>query len=87
MNIPTMKRMAEKNLQKATELETWNVEAFTALGVLFLSENQVNRAEGFFKKALAVNPEHTLAKKKLAEIEGSRTDKKKGGFSLFGKKK
>ncbi len=87
MNIPTMKRMAEKNLQKATELESWNVEAFTALGVLFLSENQVNRAEGFFKKALAVNPEHTLAKKKLAEIESSRTDKKKGGFSLFGKKK
>jgi tetratricopeptide (TPR) repeat protein len=87
MNIPTMKRMAEKNLQKATELESWNVEAFTALGVLFLTENQLNRAEGFLKKALAINPEHTLAKKKLAEITGRSNDKKKRGFSLFGKKK
>lgn len=87
MNIPAQKRMAEKNLQKAIELEPWNVEAFSAMGILFLSENQVNRAEGFFRKVLSLNPDHALAKKKLQEIQKEKTDKKKPGFSIFGKSK
>jgi hypothetical protein len=43
------------------------------------------RAENFFRKALSIDPEHELSKKKLAELLG--TDKKKSGFSLFQKKK
>lgn len=87
LNIPSMARMAEKNLQKTLELEPWNVEAFVALGMLFMSVEQVNRAEGFFRKAISMNPDHVLAKKKLQEIHNSRTDTKKKGFSLFGKSK
>jgi tetratricopeptide (TPR) repeat protein len=90
MNIPTLKRAAEKNLQTAIELENWNVEALTAMGILYLSENQVNRAEGFFKKALSHNPDHALAMKKLQElkeIKGEKPVKKKSGFSIFGKSK
>lgn len=87
MNIPSQKRMAEKNLQKAVELEPWNVEAFSAMGMLFFSENQIIRAEGFFRKVLSLNPDHALAKKKLQEIQKEKTDKKKPGFSLFGKSK
>jgi len=68
-------------------LEPWNVEAFSAMGILFLSENQVNRAEGFFRKVLSLNPDHALAKKKLQEIQKEKTDKKKPGFSIFGKSK
>ncbi len=87
MNIPSLKRMAEKNLQKAIDLEPWNVEALTAMGILFISENQVNRAEGFLRKALSHNPDHALAIKKLQELKGEKTVKKKSGFSLFGKSK
>lgn len=85
MNIPSLRRMAATNLQRSIDLEPWNVEAFTALGLLFLSEKQLNRAEGFFRKVLSLNPDHSLARKKLEEITGTSEKKKK--FSLFGKKK
>ncbi len=81
--LPDMGRMAEKNIQKAIELEPWNVEAYAAMGLLFASEKQLKRAEGFFRKALSINPDHSLSKKKLKEILG--VDEKKKKFSLFGK--
>ncbi|MCX6582637.1 MAG: DnaJ domain-containing protein [Candidatus Aminicenantes bacterium] len=87
MNLPALRRAAEKSLQKVIDQEPWNVEAYMAMGMLFQSENQVNRAEGFFRKVLSLNPDHTLARKKLQELIDSRTDKKKHGFSLFGKSK
>ncbi|HLP44783.1 MAG TPA: DnaJ domain-containing protein [Candidatus Kapabacteria bacterium] len=87
MNLPALRRAAEKSLQKVIDQEPWNVEAYTAMGMLFLSENQVNRAEGFFRKVLSLNPDHALARKKLQELLDSRTDKTKHGFSIFGKTK
>ena len=90
MNLPKLKRMAATNLQRAIDLENWNVEAYAAMGLLFLSENQAKRAEGFFRKVLSLNPDHALARKKLEEIEGSSSgtgEKKKSMFSLFGKPK
>ena len=85
INIPTMRRIAEKNLQKAIELEHWNAEAYAALGLLFYSEKHLKRAEGFFRKALSINPDHDLSRKKLLEITGADAEKKR--FSFFGKKK
>ncbi len=84
-NIPNLRRVAEKSFQKVIELEPWNPEPFAALGLLFQSEKMEKRAENFFRKALSIDPEHELSKKKLAELLG--TDKKKSGFSLFQKKK
>jgi len=84
MNLPRLRRMAADNLQKAIDLENWNVEAYTAMGILFQMENQLHRAEGFFRKVLSFNPDHALARKKIEEITG---EKKKSKFSLFGKKK
>jgi tetratricopeptide (TPR) repeat protein len=86
MNLPALRRRAADNLQKAIDLEQWNVEAITALGILFQTEKQPKRAEGFFRKALSINPDHSLARKKLEELTGS-TVKKKGKFSIFGKSK
>jgi len=86
MNLPALRRRAADNLQKAIDLETWNVEAITALGILFMTEKQPKRAEGFFRKALSINPDHMLARKKLSEITGE-SEKKKSKFSLFGKSK
>jgi tetratricopeptide (TPR) repeat protein len=86
MNVPQLRRMASDNLQKAIDLEHWNVEAFLAMGLLLMSEKQPLRAEGFFKRVLSINPDHTVARKKLDEIAG-KDDKKKGKFSIFGKKK
>lgn len=87
MNLPLLKRAAEKNFQKVIDQEPWNVEAYTAMGLLFLSEKQVNRAEGFFRKVLSLNPDHAMARKKLQELMDSRRDKTKQGFSLFSKLK
>lgn len=84
-NIPNLRRVAEKSFQRVIELEPWNPEPFAALGLLFQSEKMEKRAENFFRKALSIDPEHELSKKKLAELLG--TDKKKAGFSLFQKKK
>jgi len=86
MNIPQLRRKSAENLQIAIDLEHWNVDAYIALGLLLMSENQPLRAEGCFRKVLAINPDHAVARKKLAEITG-KDDKKKGKFSLFGKKK
>jgi tetratricopeptide (TPR) repeat protein len=86
MNVPQLRRKAAENLQMAIDLEHMNVDAFIAMGLLFISENQSLRAEGYFRKVLSINPDHEVARKKLAEITG-KDDKKKGKFSLFGKKK
>jgi tetratricopeptide (TPR) repeat protein len=86
MNLPQLRRMAAGNLQKAIDLEHWNVEAFNAMGFLFMAENQPQRAENYFMKVLSINPDHAVARKKLDEITG-KNGKKKGKFSIFGKKK
>lgn len=93
--VPDKKREAEKNLQKAADMESWNAEPFAALGMLFYSERLVKRAETYFRKALELEPKHALAKAKLEEIAGPvknplDTAKETLGKylpSLFGKKK
>jgi len=84
-NIPNLRRLAEKNFQKVIEMEPWNAEPYAALGLLFLSERLEKRAENFFRKALAIDPEHELAKKRLGEMIGGI--KKESAFSFFKKKK
>jgi curved DNA-binding protein CbpA len=84
-NIPNLRRVAEKNFQKVIELEPWNPEPYAALGLLFQYEKMDKRAENFFRKALAIDPEHGLAKKRLSEMLGD--DKKSSVFSMFQKKK
>lgn len=93
--IPDKKRDAEKNLQKAASMEAWNAEPQVALGMLFYSEKLVKRAETYFRKALELDPKHTLARTKLEEIVGPERNaldmvqEKLGKYlpSLFGKKK
>ena len=68
--LPEMKREAEVNLNKARELEQWNVEPIVALGLLFMSIRLNNRAEGFFRKALEIQNDHQVARKKLEELVG-----------------
>jgi len=68
--LPSLKRQAEQSLAKAAALEPWNAEHVVALGMLFYSERLFKRAEGFFRKALEIEPKHELARKKLTEIAG-----------------
>jgi tetratricopeptide (TPR) repeat protein len=78
--LPSMKRQAEQNLAKAAALEPWNAEHVVALGMLFYRERLFKRAEGFFRKALELEPKHELAGKKLVEIAGpekTRADRMK----------
>lgn len=93
--IPALKREAERNLLKAAEMEPWNAEHWTALGMLFYSEKLFARAETHFRKALSLEPGQQLARKKLEEIVGPEKkplDSVKEGLqkvfpSIFGKKK
>ncbi len=84
-NIPTLRRVAEKNLQKVVEMEPWNAEPLVALGLLFLAEKLDKRAGNFFRKALAIDPDHEVALNKIAEL--SPDNKKQSVFSVFKKKK
>ena len=93
--IPELKHKAESTLRKASELESWNAEPYAALGLLFYSERLPKRAEGYFRKALELEPNHAVAKKKLEEIVGpevkpmEKVQKTLGKVfpSIFGKKK
>jgi curved DNA-binding protein CbpA len=84
-NIPNMHRLAEKNLQKAVEMEPWNAEPLVALGLLFLAEKMDKRAENFLRRALAIDPDHEVALNKVAELTPG--SKKQSVFSVFKKKK
>lgn len=84
-NIPTMGRIAEKNFQKVVEMEPWNAEPLVALGLLFFAEKMDKRAENFFRKALAIDPDHEVALNKIAEL--APDNKKQSMFSVFKKKK
>lgn len=95
-NIMMQRREAEQNLLKAAELESWNAEPYAGLGMLFLQERLTKRAESYFRKALEIEPDHQLAKKKLHELTGSTAKDflgdaqktlKKVFPSVFGKKK
>jgi curved DNA-binding protein CbpA len=68
--LPSLKRQAEQNLLRAAAMESWNAEHVAALGMLFFSERLFKRAEGFFRKALELEPTHELARRKLNEIVG-----------------
>jgi tetratricopeptide (TPR) repeat protein len=93
--FPQYKKEAEYNLQKAAELESWNAEPFYELGMLFYSEKLLKRAEGFFRKALELEPNHNQARIKLEIIVGPEkkfldvAQEKLGKVlpSIFGKKK
>lgn len=86
MNTEPLRRMAEKNLKLASELEPWNPEPLIALGKLFQKEGLFNRAETFFRQALSLNPDNEIAKKRLDELTKGSSIKKSIG-SFFGKKK
>ncbi len=80
------KKMAEKNLAKAAQMEPWNADPLFALGQLYKSENLLKKAREYFEKALEINMEHTLAGKAISEFGGLMGFKKKK-LSIFGKKK
>jgi curved DNA-binding protein CbpA len=84
-NVPALRRVAEKNLQKVIEMEPWNVEPLVALGLLFLGEKFDKRAESFFRRALAIDPDNEVALSKMAELTSG--GKKQSVLSVFKKKK
>jgi len=77
--IPSLRPLAEKNLQKAADMEPWNADPVFYLGQLYWVENMFKKAENCYRKALEINMEHTLAAKMIRKIE--KTSKKKPLFS------
>jgi len=85
MNIVSLRRAAQKNFEKALELDPWNADSMIRMGMLFEMEQLPQRAEGFFRKALSINPDNPVARKKLEAYD--KKAKKASKFSFFGKKK
>ncbi|UCH96182.1 MAG: tetratricopeptide repeat protein [Candidatus Aminicenantes bacterium] len=81
--IASQRPLAEKNLLKAAEMETWNADPVFYLGQLYWLENMFKKAEKYFRKALEINMEHTLAAKMIRKIE--KSSKKKPLISVFKK--
>jgi tetratricopeptide (TPR) repeat protein len=83
--IPTLRPNAEKNLLKTAEMEPWNADPVFYLGQLYWLENMCKKAERYFKKALEINMEHTLAAKMIRRIEKTSKSRKKSIFSRLKK--
>jgi len=85
--IPSLAMKAEQDFQKAIELESWNPECFIGLGLFYKQEGFRARAKKQFKKALGIDPGHSVALKELDIISGEEEKKKgKGLFSFVQKK-
>jgi len=84
--IPMLHRKAEESLKKTAEMEPWNPEPLYALGLLFRAEDLPMRAEVFFRKAMEVDVDHTLAGKLLHTEDKEESAKKKSFLSILGKK-
>lgn len=72
---------AETSYIKAIKLEPWDPENYVALGLLYKKEGLLIRARKQFQRALALDPEHPIAKRELTALEG--TDKKKKTWRDF----
>lgn len=84
-NNPNSVRAAEFSLTRAAELDPFNAEPLVALGLLFMTQSMPRRAEGFFRQALSVNPDHSVARRRLEEMVPPK--KSQIPFAgLFGKK-
>ena len=71
--IPSLIQHAEKNLQRAADLEPWNADPVFYLGELFMAQKMPKRAEKYFKMALEINMEHTLAGNKMKQLDSNKT--------------
>ena len=87
--VPLLRRKAERTLHSVVEMDPQDAEPLYALGLLYRAEDMPKKAEVYFRKALEVNVDHTLAGKMLNQMEVKEKDepvKKKSFFTIFGKK-
>jgi len=83
-------RQSESHLLQAMEIEPWNTDILLALGLLYKQVGMPVKATKQFKKILALDSDHRVARKELNLAKGQ--DKKKGlkdflAMDFFGKKK
>lgn len=71
--IPSLIQHAEKNLQRAADMEPWNADPVFYMGELFQSQKMPKRAEKYFKMALEINMEHTLAGNRMKQLDKNKT--------------
>lgn len=83
--IPLTHADAERNLLKVSEQEPWNADPLFIIGEMYRSQGLIKKAEGYFRKALEINMDHTLANISIKQIE--KGNEKKIFPSLFRNKK
>lgn len=79
--IPSQRGKAEKNLLKVAAMEPWNADPLCALGNMYVTQGENQRARTFFKKALQIDKDHRESAIMLKRIEGSKA--KSSGFFSF----
>jgi len=85
--IPSLAQKAEQDFLRAIKLESWNPECFIGLGLFYKQEGFQARARKQFRKALEIDPGHSIALKELAEVSGEEEKKKGRGLFSFVQKK
>ena len=69
MMIPERKHRVEEVFLKVSELEPWNPNPFTSLGLMFLSESMLNRSKHYFEKAIKIDPTNQTALENINYIK------------------
>ncbi len=76
-SVSQFRREAMAQLQKAEELDPWNVSVHLQLGELYGEMNLPWRAREHYKKVLEVDAENKKAHSALAELDGNSWRKRK----------
>jgi curved DNA-binding protein CbpA len=69
------RREAAEQFQKAIELDQWNTGAYLQFGELYEAMQLPWRAKPLYSKVLEIDPEHALARQRLARNDGQEKKK------------
>ncbi len=69
---PRRKKEAEEAMLKAIELDSYNVNYYVHLGIIYLNSGVTQRAIRQFETALTLDPTHTRAHKELEKLKKNR---------------
>jgi curved DNA-binding protein CbpA len=81
---PHWLKEAEEHLQKAIEIDQFDVESYVGLGEIYDKSGMTTRSQRMYQRVLELDPNNEFAQEKLHGKRGTALD---GLKSIFGKKK
>jgi tetratricopeptide (TPR) repeat protein len=83
--VPQYRREAIEHFEKAIELDPWNTSALFQFAELFEEMQLPWRARPLYQKIIDIDPEHTKAREKLAQLDAKGGKKKPENDTLVGR--